>query len=494
MNDAARSGALLALALAVATALPAQALRQERRTYARVLELRAELAVALRDAPAERRAAVVAALQREEDALTNTARALALARGVEPDAEYLHRAVFQGFALPEVIDTAVPLPGKDEAGVQLTAHTPFRPPGELPIRLEFVLVGPERASVPFAETYTNDDLSGFRATQFHPATKLAPGAWRADLLVTLDGRKPREQDLVSSAPFFVAHGFVARREQLLDRLAELAPALGPEQRAAGFGALAPVERVYQGEPPQGRSRALQDLANAERVVRNLGDGAAPLQDLRGWVASALPLAGETVALCARRCRETPADTPRPIVVFMPGVPTWDGVSARPGGLEILDPWSIVDALERAQFDAGQKYELIVLESPGRGPAPGQALTACIETLRRQLGGSRVVLVAEREAATVACLALPELRPHLAGLVLVSGGGLGPREIAAHAELPILAIPAAEHPMSENLLRMPQAAGEATPQLELLPPEQRPWPVALELALGRIEQFVADRQQ
>jgi hypothetical protein len=477
----------LAVLLLSAAALDAQALKQERRTYCRLLELRAVLLAELRRAPPDARAAVVDRLAQSGDPLQRVATAIATLRGIEPDRPWLQRAGVQTFALPEVLDPDVPLPGRDEPGLQLTAHTPYPLPG-IAARIRFELVGPQRVEVGLDREVGAADLSGFGVTTFVPATRLGAGVWRATAIVDLGGEAPRERDLGSSVTFVQRRGFVALREQLVERCLALGDKLDARARAWTVGALAPIERVYQGEPPQGRSRITEQLGAAERVVANLVAGDAPTAGLSGWVAGGLAVGDAAVALLALRLPAGGVFAPgTPLILFMPGVPSWDGAASRPGGLECLDPWPLVDQLESGGFDPEQRFALAVLESPGRQPAPAKALAAAIRELREMYALGPVVLVAVREAGTVAGIALDESAPAPAGLVLVAGGGLGPAELARHARIPILAIPAARDTMSENLLRMPAARAG---RVELLPPADRPWCCALGLELAAIERFAA----
>jgi hypothetical protein len=464
---------LAALAVAALAAGPsAQVLQLERRAYSRILELRTELVRSWVVAEAPLRARIQRELEGEAkgNPFVPIARALAAARGVECDAAFLFRTAIHCFALPEVVD---PVEFKELA---VTMHMPFGVP--VPGGVRFDIVGQEGgpgtpAPLAVIEQDTGqDDLERFRAVAKIPVERLGrPVTVRA--ISTIDGAPQRDADPAADAPVRVIPGYSARAKSLSAERRSLEGKAAADDLAVLDGALSAVERVWTGEPRGGLFDARTDLEACERMLANVVErrpilfGVGASQRHHGVPAFTIGLAaGEgrswTCTLDGRACERTP----RCLVVVVPGTPTWPTHLGAPSSPEATPPgfvWSQLDAAELPQALAGRAAAVVVLESPGRVQLPAENLPHACAALRRLLGAADapLVLLAERDGATVVSSALERAPGFAQAVVLVEGGSFQPATIRQTvAELPILGIVREGKDTGENLRRAARAAKAA----------------------------------
>ena len=189
--------------------------------------------------------------------------------------------------------------------------------------------------------------------------------------------------------------------------------------------------------------------------------------------------------------------PPPLVLFMPGAPTWNHVGRRPRWPQSLAPGFLVEMLKATGFDRDGRFQLAVLESPGRVPKIMDALGSVMATLPKVVSFDkrRVFLVGDRQGAScLASLAVGEPKA-CRGLVVCNGGvealtlnNLGNGKLEG---LPTLVVPGHGHPGSEQALRHHKIAVEEgkADHVTVLDGDTLPWPIALPLAAARIEAFV-----
>jgi hypothetical protein len=422
-----RLALLVALGLApLADRAPAQP-KRERRTHTWVMELRLQVWEECRsqlEARPELLAQVAAELASESrgNPLLPLARALARARGVAADAAFELRAGVQCLASPEVVD------GERYPHVALTMHTPYRLSfeGAVAFRLRVLDDAGEvvwRGDI--AHDTAPDDLTRFRATVQVPVAEWPDGAYRVEAELLLDGAGPRAADPRSRARFCVRRGFPAAVQALQRRAAELSRAAAPGALAAVHGAMAELHGLYAGEPRRGQGTAGADLERARAILDNVAEGREPLAGLRGWADLAVATgAGEAVEVSVR----LPADgadaspPPRPLLLVVPGSPTWDGGWSRPTSPASASPHWLRDALEAFDFDREQRCVLAVMESPGRVRELDGAIAAVVAHLREGFGaGDELLLVGEREGASAVTRAL-SLGVVRAGAIAQACGG------------------------------------------------------------------------
>lgn len=497
------AGTLIAVTLLAVAAPRAQGpIYRERWGYQHLERLRATVRDELAGRDAATVAAVAALLAEPDRGLpvVPVARALAHLRGVEADAAFVLRAAIAVFPLPEVVD---PVASSEECrGANLTVYLPFTlpSPGKLSFVAELRRVGAATDEVLWGAVITSDtgveDLRMARPRVRAERDEWQDGEYEMRLRTRIDGAEPRATDPVLTWTCHVLHGYQARAEQAFAAARQMRPPLTPRLGALLDGFVAPVLRSYSGEAVEGRSDAVRELERLEAVVANLTAGNDPLAGLDGDLLTALPVAGQAALPCVLR-RANVAGS-RPLVVFAPGVPTYDARTWRPTAPATRGARWLAEELRGFGQDRG--WHAAFLDSPG-GRDYAVALKDALVALRELLpvGDRPVVLVAEREAAAVAALLVPELRGQLAGLVLVGSGGLGASQLAALGDLPVRYVLPPGLVASDGLRRslelvkdhaQPGAAPLDLARFDIAPP----WPFAVPMAAASIAAFVAERQR
>lgn len=416
----------------VVASLAAQPVR-ERRTFSHVMALRHGLWQELRIAePGRQVEAAELMLDRASgEPITPLANALAKVRGVEADPLFRLRVAMQCLATPEVPDAHAP---DSESGVphfpdvHITMHLPYRI--DVPGAVEFALQILDREGQvvwrgKIEQRTELSDLLQFRATTRAPLQELPDGTYRVVAETWVNGEPPRERDSVSSAVFHVRRGFpdfVAGLEERRAALKELAP----HSDVALKGAMARLVRVFQGEPVDGVSRVPDDIARAEQMLANAEAGRPVMDGLSGWHSVAVTT-GEAEAgrVVLRRAAPTEEAAPAPpLVLVVPGVPTWSPQWDRPMSPRSTAPEWTADLLRSAGFDDERRAHVAVLESPGHYKSAAGAIARAVAELRELLGDvGDVVLVGERESAVAACMAVSRDQGLAQRIVLVSGAVL-----------------------------------------------------------------------
>ncbi|MGB3968461.1 MAG: hypothetical protein WBO45_17125, partial [Planctomycetota bacterium] len=126
----------------------------------------------------------------------------------------------------------------------------------------------------------------------------------------------------------------------------------------------------------------------------------------------------------------------PLLVFVAGTPTYDGLLNRPAAPATRDPgWS---AREFSAFATVPPMHLAFLESPGGGRDFAGALLAALPLLGELVatGGRKPLLVCEREAAAVVALRIAAIRPLVSGLVFTGGGAMTAKSLQDLGDLPV----------------------------------------------------------
>ena len=461
------AGAVLAVTAVSVTPTPGQVLQIERRAYSHLMELRTELVAAWSKGDAELRTRLGAAL--ESDAQGNpfvpTARALAVARGVACDPEFLFRTAIHCFALPEILDPA------EFQELSVTMHLPFTVP--LPGKLRFELFatdadGKRRALWRITENTALEDLERFRAVARIPVAELGDLRRLSAAVVpatnaTDPGVPNPSVHLEPSAPVQVVPGFKARVEALRLARSELGTRAGVRDLAVLDGALAMVDRVWDGEPRAGDNEAINDLRAAERMAANLREHRAPLAGL----AKAAPFTelqrvtigvafgpGAGAAWTASVALGATASRPRWLLVVLPGTPIWPTHLGGPTSPEATPPGLVLDHLLAMQHAKLADARVVVLESPGRIRDPATSLAKVCGELREifDCKSEPLVVLAEREGATVAAMALVREPKFADAVVLVDGGSFQPTDFDRSSTVPMLGIAARHQISSENLRR------------------------------------------
>lgn len=479
------------VALLFGAALDAQVLQMERRAFAHLSDQRTELVGAWRSASPALRAKITEAL--ESDSAGNpflpTARALAIVRGVACDPEFVFRTAVHCFALPEILDP------EEFQELSVTMHLPYSVP--VPAGVRFLLNGTDASGKPRAlariESATGqEDLERFRAVATIPVAELG-GVQRVEAKVAIGERGGvREADPVPGAPVQVVVGFKKRVEALRAARAGLAASATPRDLALLDGTLSAVERVWSGEPRTGACDPLAELTLAEHVVGNLAAGRAAL----AGVARGAPTAGLTrltlglraeegvpwTAAVELREGEQPA---RSLVVVLPGPPFWPTSLGGPSSPQATPPGLVLDQVLALGADRFADSQVVVLESPGKLANPASALPKVCAELRAVLGlgDQPLLLVAEREGATVTTLALARAPRFVDAVILVEGGSFQPDDFERIRDLAVLGVAAKGRVASENLRRAARIARErslasfALHELDALPRD-----IALAVAL------------
>lgn len=473
------------VALVVGSRAYAQAMRTERHAFAHAMELRAELLEAWL---ADGRLPAATTIERLREALVV-------------------------MALPEVCD------GERFDAVHVTMHAPRLPPivvEGLAFDVELrdtrgELVG--QASI--VEPTSVDDLMRFRATCALPFGDAKPGEFRVDVFARGEGL---ERARLGSRRVDLAPEFPARADALpmlidgaQERVAhsEQVIAALPEGRREGLdlavlrAVVLDVERAYSGEPRLPGASPLRDLARAEAVLAALREDRAALDVPRGRVTIAVPIGefagrqGPLVdhALVSIDCggEGLAATTKKPLVLVVPGAPSWGGDAPRPDSPQTLHPAWIVDQLARAKFDPAGRFHVAVLESPGRfRSAPGLVRDA-LAVLRRILPIEEdlVFAIGEREGAYAVSRSAIEDESSIDALVLLDGGSISRPELEAHRGLHVAFCISADN-ASRGSLRTLAGALAATGRGRLLDVDGAPSSIAIGAHAKVIEAFLRGR--
>lgn len=492
----------LGLALGAAADVAAQGpVYRERWGYLHLEHRRAELWQELRSASAEARTTVAGLLLQPDQGVpfAPVATALAHLRGRPADAAWLVRASMGCYVLPEVCDPDARI--ETCRSVHVSVFLPFSLP--LPGALSFDVrvrdqKGDERWRGRITEDTSLDDLRMARAHAEVPGRDLPDGAYTLEVRTRIGDAEPVATDPQLAWTFYVLRGYQQRAETAMGEVVKAQPGLAALPKALLSGLADQVGRAYHGEAFAVRSDAVADLQRLERALQNLAAENPVLDGLDGDRAIGLP-AGDAPPLqvVVRAVPNEPAVPPCPVVLFLAGTPTYDLTMRRPAAPATRDPAWLADAMRG--FAAAQRWHQVFVESPGGG----RDYLASLETLLTHLpavlpgGAGPVVVVAEREAASVLGLHLPRFADRLRGVVLV-GGGLFPRtHLGKLGALPVRFGEVAGMPASEAMRGLVAfAASEARPSgepsaLAMLPGEPAPWLAALPHFASALEAFFAE---
>jgi hypothetical protein len=302
--------------------------------------------------------------------------------------------------------------------------------------------------------------------------------------------------------FHVLRGYQARCEGAVRDVRSQVEELEQPQRALLSGLEAPVLRAYYGEAFEVDSNAVVELQRLELAVRNVAEQKPVLAGMSGQVLTALPSPGTAPLACVLRLPSS--KEPRPLVVFASGAPAYDLMADRPTAPATRGPaWT---AHELARFAAQRDWSIAFLDSPGGGRNYMPEVCSGIATLRALLHSEDqpVVLVCDREAATVASFRVDSLRELVSGLVLVGGGALQAKTLDGLGSLAVRLAPLHGYPGTEGLQRtldeVARRRAEKNPSstagpawaadVERLASHEPPWPMGLPLLAEDIERFAA----
>lgn len=494
--------ATLSLALIAAGEVAAQGpVYRERWGYLHLEHRRAELWRELRSASAEARTAVAGLLLQPDQGVpfVPVARALAHLRGRPADAAWFVRASVGAYVLPEVCDPdARTATCRD---VHASVFLPFSLP--LPGALSFDLrvrdqKGEERWRGRIDEGTSLEDLRMARAHVAVPGRDLPDGAYTLEVRTRIAEAEPAATDPQLAWTFHVLRGYQQRAERAMGEVVKMQPGLAALPKALLGGLADQVGRAYHGEAFAVRSDAVEELQRLERALQDLAAGKPLLDGLAGDRALGLP-AGDAPPLqvVVRAVSVEPEASPRPVVVFLSGTPTYDLTMRRPTAPATQDPAWLADAMRG--FAAARRWHQVFVESPGGGRDYLASLEALLLHLPNVLpgGAGPLVVVAEREAASVLGLHLPRFADRLRGAVLV-GGGLFPRtHLAKLGALPTRFGEVAGMASGEAMAGLVAFAaseastkGEPSP-LAMLPGEPAPWIAAVPHFAAAIEAFLAE---
>lgn len=447
-----------ALTFALASVVAQGPAYRERWGYTYLERLRAEVRRGLegRDAATSAKVAALLAGAGAGSPFDAPAKALALLRGVPADPAFVLRATVSAYVLPEVVDPD----GTNDAcrNLNATVFLPFTvaEAGALAFSVEVIdRTGTGRFAAVLTDKTTIPDLRSARPAAQVACRDLADGSYDLVVRTLVDGSGPRPGDPVLRVPFHVLRGYQARSEAALGKVRALATQLSGLDRALleGFGA--EVSRAYLGEAFEVASDAVLDLQRLEAALENLRLGRHVLHGITGDVATALPGSGGSLACVLRLTKEhhpVARTAARPLVVFASGCPSYDSTATRPAAPASRGPRWL--ASELPTFGRGRDWDVVFLDSPGNGRSYAEDLRQALTALRGFYGtGERpLVLVCDREAASVVGLQLGALRPLLDGLALVGGGSLPGPVLDRLGGLPVRVGLLQGHPSSEGLRR------------------------------------------
>lgn len=494
--------ALILAAAVVLPALPAQGIvYRERWGYLHLENRRFEVLRDLRTAAAADAERLARLLAEPDGGMpwTRIAQASAMLRGVEADDPYVLRTAMSVFVLPEVADPE----GRNET-CRVTNVSVFLPcvvplPNELAIDFELrdaagKVVWQDR----IAGELSIEDLRMGRPVVRVPAAELADGSYELTVRTVVDGKSPGPKDPVLQWPMHVLRGYQARCEQALLASRAAGEKLDELPRSLLAGCVSRVTNTYFGEAFEGTSRAIADLERLELALRNVEAGKHVLMGMRGDVP--VQFADGGLPCLVRLPGEFGADEKRsgkPLVVFAAASPCFDMATHRPTAPSTRGPAWL--AMELPDFGQGAGCDVAFVDSPGEGRDYAPHLVRAVQGIKTVLGtGDRpVVLVCDREAASVAALHAGVVREHVAGLVLVGSGGMTGKTIDALDPLAVRLVPTRGHPGAEALRRsldyaqQRPAAGTGAGSFARLVEHEPAWPFAVPLLASEIETFAAE---
>lgn len=496
--SARRHALIAAVALGVQCAtLPAQGIvYRESWSHLHLEQRRLEVLHELRSRPAEDADAVArlfAAPDRGEP-WRRIAEVMAMLRGVAADDAFVLRAAMCAFVLPEVAD-----PDGANTECRVTNVSAFLPTSlPLPPALAIEVVvhdsrGEQVWSGQIVGEPTLENLRMARTVTRIPSDRLPDGSYFATVRTCIGGKQPGPGDPTLRWPLHVLRGFQARCEAAMARAAEVGPAQEPLSRALVAGLARPLHRTYHGEAFEGTSRALADLHRLEHALQNLDDQRHVLDGMAGDVPVQLVDGG---LRCIVRLPEPFASerAARPLVVFAAASPAWDAGITRPAAPATRGPGWLAEELP--VFGARAGCDVMFVESPGGGRDHAPALAAAIEGGKRLLGtgGKPVLLVCDRESASVAALHVERLRSVISGLVLVGSGGMSGAVLDGLGSFPVRMVPVNGHTGSDGLRRSLDyvkaraGAGEWRGDVARLVEAEPTWVFAVPLLADAIEAF------
>lgn len=480
---------------------------RERWAYLHLENRRLELLRALLPVdPAKREAA--AKLLAEPDLgvpFVPVAKAMAHVRGVAADPTFVLRSTVSVFVLPEVADPE----GRNEVchETNVSVYLPYSLPLPQELAFDFEVYDKSGKRV-WGEQLTGEmpieDLRMARLARKVPCGDLPDGTYQLHVRTVVDGQAPGAEDPVLQWPLHVMRGYQARCEAALVAARAEAPKLPELPRALLEGCLLPVHRAYFGEAFDGCSTAVEDLLRLELALRNVANGKPVLAGMTGDVPTALPGTERPLACVLRLPVPLEArhdGTQRPLLVFAAAAPCFDISAHRPSAPGTRGPSWL--ALEMPGVGGTGAFDVAFVDSPGEGRDYATDLGRAITALRDVLGtGDRpVVLVCDREAASVIGLRMDAVRRLLAGLVLVGSGGMTGPALDALGSLPVRFVPLCGYPGTEGqrrsldyvTVRREQGAWSGDVQ-SLIPSEPTPrhpaWPFGVPLLAESIESFAA----
>lgn len=510
----------LASAVCFASELSAQATKTERRVYSRVLDLQSQLldACTAGERGDVRAAGEVYGAASRTDPLVRAARAVVTARGGSFDSKaHLRGAVF-AVVMPEVAE----LSRFEDAYITLRSARKQESDHELSFECRLLdAAGEEVRKAVYDGPATAADLMGVDVTTRLNLRGLAEGRYQVVIDILVDGERAGPAEPSLTAPLWVRKDYGARIERqplYLDPFHPDSAARGEQNekvmasltakmrdaadRAAYACFYQAVDRAFRGEPQVPGVDPNADLDRLERVLDNIENDRPVFDGIHGTVTLGLPEEGAADHLLrtpyVRVSVDLPepgseaAETPKPLVLVLPGTATWDGEVDRPLAVRGVAPEWMRDQLRRVGFGADGAFHLAVMESPGRVASPTKALGIVTRALSQLLPVTegQVFWVGDREGAYCVSRAVV-LEPGLArGAVLVNGGGLSVPELDALSERSqeILVVTSAEHPSAARVDGLVERGGRQV-RLSAGSAELRPWPIAVPLAADEIERFV-----
>lgn len=492
----------LGIALCGACEVEAQGpVYRERWGYLHLEHRRAELWQELRAAPAEARAAVADLLLQPDQGVpfAPIAKALAHLRGRPADAAWLVRASMGCYVLPEVCDPEA----RTETcrDVQVSVFLPCSLPLPGPLSFDVSVrdqQGDERWRSRIVDGTSLEDLRMARAHVAVPGRDLPDGAYVLEVRTRIAGAEPAAGDPRLAWTFHVLRGYQQRAEKALGEVVRVQPGLAALPKAMLGGLADQVGRAYHGEAFVVQSDAVGELQRLERALQNLVDEKPLLAGFAGDRAIGLP-AGDAPPLqvVVRTAPVEPEASPRPVVVFLVGTPTYDLTMRRPAAPATCDPAWLAEAMRG--FAATQRWHQVFVESPGGGRDYLASIEALLTHLPMVLpeGAGPLLVVAEREAASVVGLHLPRFAGRLRGVALL-GGGLFPRtHLPKLGALPVrfgevAGMPSGEAMASLVAFAASDAGARGEPSsLAMLPGGPAPWIAAVPHFAPALEAFCVE---